>query len=724
MSHIKKLVILVALLVLWNVSAFPVSASNVELSVEPVEQVQVETSTISEPISVSWLAIQVEQARQRTRVERLPRRLPRWYPPPFCSKKKRGGKGSVKKGNRGKRGSRKQKQVQLSEPSEPSQRPNSSVWSSESTSVAGTGLSWVQATSITPVVNETPHEISHTMQVLVTPALFSMPITTQDAMVDQFDLKEKEDNQVEVTFQKGQNNPSTEKPLSDPTVNQERGQFGLKEKEGIQPEITLQKDQNKPLSERPLPDPSVDQEWAEQQWGQADLGDKRRTKRAVKMGQQMVLNPGGSIPEQMGSWKATKAAYRLLNEEDVTLENLSTPHWEQTRQLASTEKLVLFIQDTTEADFTRQRHIKNLGPIGDGRGRGFLLHSAMAFVPTTKTILGMAHQHAFLRLPKSKEKWARSPEGLVWETATKAIGKPPAGTIWVQMGDRGSDSFGFMATCDPEKGLHFLIRLKQNRVITWPERDEPNPPVGDPERKLISYAKTLPAQGQTFTVEVAPRKKQPRRTATVQMSWGQVTIPAPTQAPEILRQHKPIKAWVVRVWEPNPPPNVEPVQWVLLSSLPVLSWEDAHERSQWYAQRWLIEDFHKALKTGCRMEHTQLDDRFDIQRLLGFLSPIAVRLLQIRQVARNAPDTLARSEIDPLILHISAVQLQLNPDTMTVAQFWAGVAQLGGHLGRTNDGPPGWITLWRGYRQLQLMVRGARIALDTQMPDNPLLDVF
>ena len=221
---------------------------------------------------------------------------------------------------------------------------------------------------------------------------------------------------------------------------------------------------------------------------------------------------------------------------------------------------------------------------------------------------------------------------------------------------------------------------------------------------------------------MAARKGQPRRTATLQLSWAPVAIPAPRQTPKALRQKDAIKAWVVRAWEVTPPPQVEPLDWVLLASLPVLSWDAAHQRSQWYAQRWLVEDFYKTLKTGCRIEHTQLDERLDIERLLGFLSPIAVRLLQLRQLARQAPDTPAQTEIDPLLLYLLATQLQANPATMTLAQFWAGIAQLGGHLGRKGDGPPGWITLWRGYRQLQLMVRGARLVLDPEQGDIPLVN--
>ncbi len=692
MKWLKATVSLCALLLWWSISATPVEASSTGPIVEPNEPVKGTSLVWSEPVSQgSGQRARAEQARQRPQVERLPRRLPRWYPPPFCSKKKRDSRNG--QGGDGKRGqNRPQKQKRKRLPTEQNQatnKPSQPVWAGDNVSVAGTGLSWVQSCSLEPlrvVVNE---EMGLDVSPWVPTTFFSEPIATQPVMMGQLEVK----------------------PYQAATADCPASMSPLSPKEGRD---------SSPDSPTAVtyPDPEVDKQWARQQWGQTELGDKRRTRRAVLMGERMALNPGGSIPEQMGAWPATKAAYLLLNKKDVTLDNLSRPHWTQTRQAAGQQQVVLMIQDTTEMDFTYQPHIKNLGPIGDGRGRGFLLHSVIAFVPGLQTVLGLAHQQAILRIPHLKDqpspKWARTPESLVWEKATQAVGKPPEGTIWVQMGDRGSDSFGFMASCDPENELHFLIRLKSNRVLDWSDRADPDPPVGDPERYLISYARTLPAYGQTFRVEVAARKGQPRRTATVQLSWAQVTIPVPKGAPQQLQQYQSIKAWVVRVWEVNPPPKVEKVEWVLLSSLPVLSWDDAHQRCQWYAQRWLIEDFHKALKSGCRIERTQLDDRLDIERLLGFLSPIALRLLQIRQLARQAPDTPAHSEIDPLPLRILATALQTNPTTMTIAQFWAGVAQLGGYLGRTSDGPPGWFTLWRGYRQLQLMVRGAQFVLDPE----------
>jgi len=461
----------------------------------------------------------------------------------------------------------------------------------------------------------------------------------------------------------------------------------------------------------------AEKEWATQQWGTAELGDSRRTARAVLMGELMANQPDGSIPLQMKSWKDTKAAYLLLNNKAVTLEKLSQPHWQLTRQATTAHSVVLMVQDTTEIDFTAHPTVTGMGPIGDGRGQGFLLHSALAVEPENRQVLGVAHQQALLRQPRQngKKHPTRTPEGLVWETAVTQIGTPPKGTKWVHVGDCGSDNFGLMLACADQDGVEFLLRLCKNRVLNWtaPTQANADEPTSPPARKLLDYARALPSQGEQFTVEVSPRPGEAKRQATLQLSWSEISLPSPLQPPDkSWLDHASIKAWVVRVSEVLPPDEVKPLEWVLLSSLPVNSWADAYRCTRWYACRWLIEEFHKCLKTGCHLEKTLLDDRQDIERLLGFLTPLSVRLLQLRQIAGQTPHLPAESVILPLAVKLLAVGLGVNAAKMTVAEFWQGLARLGGHLGRKNDGKPGWLTIWRGYHHLQLLVQGAGLALN------------
>ncbi len=187
--------------------------------------------------------------------------------------------------------------------------------------------------------------------------------------------------------------------------------------------------------------------------------------------------------------------------------------------------------------------------------------------------------------------------------------------------------------------------------------------------------------------------------------------PSP-QAPPDIRHHPPLTVWVVRAWEPDAPPGVEAVEWVLLTSLPILTLSDARRLVDWYTCRWLCEDFHQCLKAGCRVERSQLDEAEDLQRLLGFAAPLAVRLLQLRQDARHTPDVPAVTCVDPLMVNVLARQQNANAQTMTVLDFWRRVARLGGFQGRKRDGSPGWRTIWRGWRYLSDLTEGAGLFMN------------
>src|SRR5947208_9328183 len=178
-------------------------------------------------------------------------------------------------------------------------------------------------------------------------------------------------------------------------------------------------------------------DWARAQWAEAALGDRRRTARAVRVGAALAAQPDASLPAQTQTWGDLKAAYRLLNAPDVTHAALSTPHWTQTRAAASGPEPVLFIQDTTEMDYTAHPHTRGLGHIGDGRGRGFELQSCLAVRPAdqepTPAVLGLAYQQPWTRQevphgPATRaQRWARARESAVWAQVVSAIGRPPAG---------------------------------------------------------------------------------------------------------------------------------------------------------------------------------------------------------------------------------------------------------------------------------------------------------
>jgi hypothetical protein len=450
-------------------------------------------------------------------------------------------------------------------------------------------------------------------------------------------------------------------------------------------------------------------EWAAQQWAQVELGDRRLTRRAVAIGACMAAHSEASLPEQMGSPSMLKAAYGLLNHPGISLDRLTAAHRQQTLQAARAAPVVLLVEDTTELDFTAHASKTGLGPIGDGRGRGLLLHSTLALLPGERTLLGLAHAQVVLRQAKAARppKWVRSPEGRVWEVSARQVGAPPPGVCWVHVSDSGSDIFEYMVTCR-QCQKHFLIRAFRNRQLVWPEASAEDPEAT--AQTVRDYVHQLaPQPGSEYTVTLAAEGQPSVRQAHLALQWGAITLAPPLQAPPELRAQGPLPVWLVRAWEPDPPPGVAAVEWVLLSSLPVTNLSDAQQRVDWYACRWFCEDFHQCLKTGCRIEQRQLDDGADIQRLLGFALPIAVRLLQLRQLVRQAPKAPAITAVEPLLVQVLARRQRLAWQTLTAEQFWWQLARLGGHQGRRQDGPPGWRTVWRGWRYLSDLADGARL---------------
>jgi hypothetical protein len=414
----------------------------------------------------------------------------------------------------------------------------------------------------------------------------------------------------------------------------------------------------------------------------------------------------------MASRAKLRGAYLLLNHKDVTLDKLSKPHWEKTRGKAGQQGVVLFLQDTTELDYTYHNHKTGLGPIGDGRGRGLLLHTTLAAIPTdAPQILGLAHQKAVLRREpeKPRPKYTKSPESLVWTDAAKAVGRAPEGVQWVHVGDGASDDFRFMNQCR-ELGKDFLVRVTRNRILEWNGAQAE----GD-KRKLRDFSKMAEATHR-YEARLPARAKRRGRTAQLSLSWAKVILPAPPQGPSDIREKASITAWVLHIWEENSE-GEDGVEWFLLTSVPTETKDEAMIRVRWYLLRWQTEEYHKCLKTGCSVEKSQLNDADDIRRLLGFLGPVAARLLQLRNLSRAEPETPASQAVDETTLAMLAARLMWPKDKeITMGVFWKGVAQLGGHQGRRGDGPPGWITIWRGWKYLQDLVEGARIIATLNTP--------
>lgn len=446
--------------------------------------------------------------------------------------------------------------------------------------------------------------------------------------------------------------------------------------------------------------------WAEEQFGQCELGDQRRTKRAVYMAQRIAENPSASFPEIFENWSDLKAAYDLFDADGVSFAAIAGPHWERTRVCRPGRYLV--INDTTEADFGIRRKISGLQPTGNGTGRGFLLHSALVVGADSEEIVGLAGQVIRYRKPAPKEenaseRLARERESEIWGEVIDQVGPPPEGVQWIHTLDRGADNFEVFCHL-VEQGDDWVVRATQrHRKILTPSNEK---------KPLETYLQELPAAG-TFTLHLRARPKQPARTATIEVRYGPLLMPAPFHKSGFVKEHHPgpIAMGVVWAHEVNAPAGIEPLDWVLYTSLPVETFEDARRVIGYYEKRWLIEEWHKALKTGCREEDRQLKTSERLEAMTGLLSVVAVRLVQLKAVARTDPERPAESVVPAAwIRMLSRVRQRLDPARLTIRQFYRELAKLGGFLGRTRDGEPGWITIWRGWGKLHLMIRGAELA--------------
>jgi hypothetical protein len=444
-------------------------------------------------------------------------------------------------------------------------------------------------------------------------------------------------------------------------------------------------------------------QWAEEQFGQCALGDARRTKRLVQYAAQAAADPSGSTPKQTESWGDCKAAYRLIDSDDVSFSAITAPHYEATR--ARSEGTWLVISDTTETHFSSPG-VTGLGPTGNGGGRGFLLHSALMVRADGLEIAGLAAQVIRYRRKVKREVSGvrrlrrKDRESVIWGQVIDQIGRPPQGERYIHVFDRGGDQFELYCRI-LRTGAGWVGRAAQlKRKMRTPEGED---------LKLSAYLEQLPVRG-TYILEVAAKAKQPARQATLEVRFGRVTMPRPKHASAWVKQTgiREISMWVVEAREINPPRGVVPAHWVLLTSEPVESFSAAWTILAHYEKRWLIEEYHKALKTGCRLESRQYETAKRLEAITGVLGILAVRLLQLKLVARVEP-TKPADQVVPRkwIAMLRGLRKRKPTSPWTVAEFYRELAKLGGFLGRKSDGEPGWITLWRGFEKMHLCLRGA-----------------
>lgn len=416
----------------------------------------------------------------------------------------------------------------------------------------------------------------------------------------------------------------------------------------------------------------------------------------------MGAQPQASIPGRNDHWGQTLATYRLLNNPRVTPQAVQESVIERTRQLCSERAVVLCLHDLTE-----------LKPVYRMSDTKLLQHTSLAVDGDNGEVLGVLHQHWFddPKKPKGesrserRQRWARSQ---VWPEAVEAVGEASGSFRLINVADTEADDFQMFAACQ-KMGHGFVIRSQHDRCLVE----------GGHLRQTVLQMAV--AGHTTVTVphrsavgdKVAPRKRRPARKAreaNLALRFGRVTLEAPKNDP---RHTQPREVYVVHVREEQlPADGSEPIDWLLLTSEPVTTLADALRVLGWYRRRWLIEDFHKAQKTGCRLEESQLQKPEAFVTLAAIAAVVAVRLLNLRHQAESAEraDEPALRRFDALwVLVVCKLGKHPDPSTLTVRQFYHTIAKQGGWLARRGDGRPGWQTLWRGWRKIAAYVAGIEL---------------
>lgn len=448
--------------------------------------------------------------------------------------------------------------------------------------------------------------------------------------------------------------------------------------------------------------------FGERHFGEARLSHQRRTKCLVRIADLIYRHPGGTLPAKLHDPKDYKAMDRLMNRPEVTHTAVLESHCQHTRaQMRQAQGVQLVLHDTTELDYSGLRSITDLGPIGGGLNRGYLCHNSLAFDPERHEVLGLLNQvlhrrrHVGRREGVKAKRERADRESRLWMAGLTAVGPAPAGANWVHVADRGADSFEFLAGC-MAAGQGLVVRSNRSRVIR--QGHDPEGPKDD----LHRYARAQPLRGR-HEVVVSARPGQPERKTTVAVAFAAVLL----WPPHVRRGHyikRPLPLWVVRVSEVDPPKGVKPLEWILITNRKVATVEDAWERARWYECRWVIEEYHKAQKTGCAIEDLQFTTAQALEPMIALLSVVAVTLLNLREASRR-PDAETRPATDLVDVRYVAVlsawrykKVRLH---LSVHEFFYALARLGGHQNRKRDHRPGWLILWRGWMALQHMLDGA-----------------
>lgn len=448
--------------------------------------------------------------------------------------------------------------------------------------------------------------------------------------------------------------------------------------------------------------------------GEADLGDERLNRRLGLLADRLAERPGESFPKALNDAEL-EAAYRFFGNERVSPEEILAPHFRQSARRAAALEHVLVVHDTTQFEFPGHAKRPGLGRL-IRPGQGFFGHFSLAMSADGKRKpLGLLALETVFRLDKAIARGQRKAsdnrgESARWRNCIDDAERLLDGkTKAIHVMDREADSYSIFAALSEQQSL-FVIRSFQDRVL-----------VGEDESRLRAAARASRATLRR-EVPLSPRpkirgpkgKRHPsRRYRLARLSFAATTVELPRTGDARAAESPSLALNVIHVFERKPPPGESPVEWFLLTNLPVDTPDAISFAVDCYRARWSIEEFFKALKTGCQYEKRQLESAESLLNALAIFAPVAWRLLLLRHVARSDEKAAASTALTPTQLAVlRAVSKHPLPAQPTAKQAMLAVAKLGGHL--KSNGDPGWLVLGRGFHDLLIMEMAWRARGDAE----------
>lgn len=443
----------------------------------------------------------------------------------------------------------------------------------------------------------------------------------------------------------------------------------------------------------------------------AEFGDSRLSKRLGKIVEAIVEAPDRSFPSLFGD-TALEGAYRFFNNDAVTPERILEPHVSATLARMADRRVTLVVHDTSTMSFDPDGERQGLGRIRSA-GQAFFAHVSLALSGDGDRmplgVLALSHhiRKGAGRRKKVQAKNNADSERARWGrqvTAVASLGADRARVVHVM--DREADDFALFAQL-VGSGDRFVIRLAHDRLL------EPNG-TGTAQKLAQAVTEIQASAEREVTLSRRPtgnrspkqRRIHPAREGRMaKLSFGAttVTLRRPSTQPSTLPSTLSLR--VVRVWEIDPPPGEPPVEWTLITTEPIGTDAQILQIVDWYRARWVIEEFFKAIKTGCAYDTRQLETLEGLLNVLATFLPVAWSLLRMRTQARTAPSAKATTVMPSPMIEVLHIFTRIKlPEQPTAREVLLAVAALGGHL--KHNGEPGWLTLGRGYEKLRTLTEG------------------